>query len=58
MWEWWNSLVDSTSHVLYVLGLVLHTTMVVVGLHTSLDLTPDSGTQLGTEGAFLKGNYL
>lgn len=48
------SLVDATSHVLYVLGLVLQAAVIMIGLHTGFDLTANSGSQLGTEGTFLE----
>lgn len=46
-------LVDATCHVFNVLGFVLQATMIVVGLHTGLDFTPDGGAQLRAECAFL-----
>lgn len=45
-------LVDATSHVLYVLGLVLQAAVIMIGLHTGFDLTANSGSQLGTQGTF------
>lgn len=49
-----SSLVDATRHVFNVLGFVLHTAVIVVGLHTCLDFTPNGGTQLSAECAFLE----
>lgn len=46
-------LVDATCHVFNVLGFVLQAAVIVVGLHTGLDLTADGGTQLSAERAFL-----
>lgn len=50
-------LVDSSGHVLNVFGLVLQATVIMVGLHTGLNLTADGGTKLSTESAFLEEDY-
>lgn len=47
-------LVDTTCHVFDVFGFILQATVVVVGLHTRLYLTPDGGPQLGAERTFLE----
>lgn len=51
-----RSLVDATRHVFNVLGFVLKAAVVVVGLHTCLDFTPNGGTQLSAERTFLENN--
>lgn len=48
-----NSLVDATCHVFNVLGFVLQAAVIVVGLHTCLDFTPNGSTQLSAECTFL-----
>lgn len=49
-----NSLVDATCHVFNVLGFVLQAAVIVVGLHTCLDFTPNGRTQLSAECTFLE----
>lgn len=49
-------LVDAARHVFNVLCFVLQAAVVVVGLHTGLDLTTNGGTQLSAECAFLERN--
>lgn len=46
-------LVDAACHVFNVLGFVLQAAVVVVGLHTGLDLAADGGAQLSAQCAFL-----
>lgn len=50
----WSSLVNAAGHVFYVLGLVLQPAMIMVGLHTGFNFTPNSSTQLTAKCAFLE----
>jgi len=50
-----SSLINATGHVFDVLGFILQAAVIVVGLHTCLDFTPNGSAQLGAQRAFLKG---
>ncbi len=49
-----NILVNASSHILNVFGLVLQATVIMVGLYTGFNLTSNGCSKLGTQRAFLK----